>query len=99
VSDTLREEPRSWVAVVREAIVAHAATLWLAVFLLCSGLAVLATATALHINGITIAALAAAEAQGGKPLAESVEPLGLAVGWTFYTLTALASLHQYLDAR
>lgn len=99
MSDTLRDEPRSWVAVVRDGLAAHAAALWLAAFLFFSLLAALAAATALHINGVTIGAIAAAEAEAGKSIAAGVHPQGVYLSVALHTITAAACLHSYVSHR
>lgn len=95
----LLDEPRSWPRVIVDGLRAHAATLWFLASVFFVAIVALDVAVILHLNGIEIGALAAAEARTGEYLAAKLNIGGVMLHTALHTSVAVLSLREWQQAR
>lgn len=99
MSDTIRDEPRSWPQFLVDGLRAHAATLWLVASVFFLAIVALDIAVLAYINGVPVEALAEAEARTGTSLASEVHRPGLWLQVGLHAAAAVGSVHSWLQAR
>ena len=99
MTDTFRDEPRSWPQLLVDGVRGHAAGLWFVAFLFFASIVALDAVVLAYINGVPIETLAQAEARTGTSLAAEVHRPGLYLQVGLHLAAALATLHSWLQAR